>query len=159
MKRISVIALLAVAASSLAAAQTGAKKSGQNQQSKAEQEVLQVENARIQAVLQGDTTALDRILADDLVYTHSTARVDTKAQFLGSINSGDLKYESMKHDDLKVRVYGDAAVLTGRSAVKVSSPRTQGQTLSMEIRLISVYAKQNGRWQQVAWQSTRIAQQ
>jgi len=124
-----------------------------------ENEALRVENERIQAVLQRDTAALEQLLADELIYTHSTGRVDSKAQFIHSIQSGDLNYLAMKHSDLDARVYGEVAVLTGRSAVKVKSPRTENQIVDLDIRFLNVYAKRKGQWQQVAWQSTRIAPQ
>jgi len=124
-----------------------------------EKEVLRVENERIQAVLHRDTAALEQLLADELVYTHSTGRVDSKAQFIHSIQSGDLNYLAMKHSNLDARVYGDVAVLTGRSAVKVKSPHTENQIVDLDLRFLNVYAKRNGQWQQLAWQSTRIAPQ
>jgi ketosteroid isomerase-like protein len=112
------------------------------------------EQERVRAVIAADTTALSRLLGDDLTYTHSTAWVETKAQFLESVRSGALKYEKMEHSDVQVRVYGDAAVLTGRSDVRVHSPRSG--LLQMQIRFTAVYVKRAGRWQMVAWQSTRI---
>jgi len=124
-----------------------------------EKEVLRVENERIQAVLHRDTAALEQLLADELVYTHSTGRVDSKAQFIHSIQSGDLSYLAMKHSNLDARVYGDVAVLTGRSAVKVKSPHTGNQIADLDLRFLNVYAKRKGQWQQLAWQSTRIAPQ
>jgi hypothetical protein len=124
-----------------------------------EKEVLRVENERIQAVLHRDRAALEQLLANELVYTHSTGRVDSKAQFIHSIQSGDLNYLAMKHSNLDARVYGDVAVLTGRSAVKVKSPHTGNQIADLDLRFLNVYAKRKGQWQQVAWQSTRIAPQ
>ena len=124
-----------------------------------ENEVLRVENERVQAVLQRDTAALEQLLADELIYTHSTGRVDSKARFIHSIESGDLNYLAMNHSNLDARVYGDVAVLTGRSAVRVKSPHTGNQIVDLDLRFLNVYAKRKGQWQQVAWQSTRIAPQ
>ena len=149
MKRILIFALLASVTWSVA----------QTKPSAVEQEVLRVENARIEAILHADTAALERLLSDDLTYTHSTGRVDSKTSFIRSIQSGDLTYVAIQPDELRVRVYGDAAVLTGRSAMKVKSPRLQNQTLDLDVRFLIVYAKQDGHWRQVAWQSTRIAPQ
>lgn len=158
MKRMDVRAVFLSAILCAAFAQAPAQKVSGTKQSKVEQEVLQVENERIQAVVGVDTQALDRILADTLVYTHSSARVESKAQFIKSLQTGELKYESIKHQDLKARVYGDVAVLIGQSAVQVRSAQTGGQARSLDIRFLNVYAKLEGRWQQVAWQSTRISQ-
>ena len=150
MKRMATLVLLILAVMGSAFGQTKA--------SKAEPEVLQVEQARVRAVTQPDAAALERLLADDLSYVHSNAWAQTKKEFLASIQSGELAYLAMDHSDVAVRVHGDAAVLTGRSAVRVQTPRGSGKIRSLDIRFTTVYVKQGGRWRQVAWQSTRVAQ-
>ncbi|PYV16156.1 MAG: hypothetical protein DMG07_08375 [Acidobacteria bacterium] len=77
--------------------------------------------------------------ADDLTHTHSSGRVDTKVDF--------------DRDNVRVRVYGDAAVVTGTAKVHVKSDTRDAK---FEIRFVDVYVRRNGRWQMVAWQSTRI---
>lgn len=123
---------------------------------RASEEVLQVEDQRVRALLDGDTAALENLLADDLTYTHSSGQMDTKREFINKIQFGELKYESLAHEEVGARVFGNVAVLTGRSSVKVSSPRTPGEARSVRIRFTNVYARENNRWRQVAWQSTRI---
>ena len=118
-----------------------------------EQAVIKLEQERVEAVLKGDLVTLERIFADDLIYTHSNARVETKQQFLESVKSGTTKYEAMKHSDLKVQLFGDTAVLRGKSDLKVA---LNGQSVSLQIRFITVYVKTNGRWQMTTWQSTRL---
>lgn len=122
----------------------------------AEREILQLENRRFDAMTRADATALDRILADELSYTHSTGRLDSKAAFIASLKSGQLKYESISTQDVRVRVIGDAGVVTGRALMKV---RSGAQSMSMLVRFTDVYLKRDGRWQMIAWQSTRLAQQ
>ncbi len=121
-----------------------------------EKEIRQLENHRLQAMIQADTSALDSILADDLTYTHTNGWVDTKEQFIGWLESGELNYESISTDDVKVRVYAAAAVVTGRAAVKI---KVNGQEKNLQIRFIDVYVKRKGHWQMVAWQSTRLPQE
>jgi uncharacterized protein YciI len=120
----------------------------------AEQEIRELEARRFKAMTDQDTAALDRLLSDDLTYTHSSARVDSKAQFISSIRSGELKYLSIVPDDLKVRVYGNTAVVTGRAAIKVEN---HDRPTTMELRFTDTYVLQGGGWQMVAWESTRIA--
>jgi hypothetical protein len=122
----------------------------------ASEEVLRVENQRVKALLEGDTAVLESLLADALTYTHSTSQMDTKREFVHKITSGELKYESLAHEEVGTRVFGNVAVLTGRSSVKVSSARTPGEVRSFRIRFTNVYWRESGRWRQVAWQSTRI---
>ena len=55
------------------------------------EEILAAENARVEALLRADYDAVDRLLGEDLTYTHSTAVLDTKAMFLESLRSGRLR--------------------------------------------------------------------
>jgi len=112
-------------------------------------EILELENRRIEAMTKGDTQALEEILADDLIYTHTTARLDTKASFIESIKSGRTNYKSVERKDVEVRQLGDTAVVTGHAKFHVGDN-------TFEARFTDVYAKRNGAWQMVAWQSTRV---
>ncbi len=131
------------------------EKETRRMEGKPQEEIRQLETRRLRAMVEVDTAALDKILADDLTYTHSSGQVDTKAQFIASLKSGQLRYESVTTDEVKVRVDGDAAVVTGRGMMKV---KAGDRELNMPIRFTDVYVKRRGRWQMVAWQSTRIAQ-
>jgi len=119
----------------------------------AESAVLAAEQARVSALIQDDFAALERILADELTYTHSNASVDTKAQFLSSLRSGRLKYKSLEHSDQRVRVYGEAAILTGRTNVHSVF---EGQEMRPTLRFTIVYVNKAGRWQMAAWHSARV---
>ena len=49
-------------------------------------EIIALEDRRIEAMTKGDVQALEEILADDLIYTHTTARIDTKSSFIEAIS-------------------------------------------------------------------------
>ena len=119
------------------------------------QEVMRAEESRVAALVQSDTPALDRILGDDLRYVHASGMVDTKASFLSAIRSGKLHYLHWQPNGLHVRVLGDSAVLEGAYSVQVSDTRMQPDPFNVNILVLSVYARRDGRWQQIAWQSTR----
>lgn len=155
MRHAFVFIISTVLASSAARAQASAEKPG-GERAKVEREIQKLEEHRFQAMIGVDLKTLDRLLADDLSYTHSSGKVDTKATFLAALRSGELKYESIRTEDIKARVYGNSAVVTGRGEIKVKSGN---QELSFPIRFTDVYVKRAGRWVMVAWQSTRIAQQ
>lgn len=104
---------------------------------------------------EGDIPALEQLLADDLIYTHTDARVQTKAEFIRSLRTGELRYVSIEPENTEVRLYGTTAVVTGRAAMKV---RSEGRESSFQIRFIDVYVRRKGQWQMVAWQSTRLPQ-
>lgn len=114
------------------------------------------EQSRVEALVNSDVPRLGKLLSDDLTYTHSTGIKESKDEFLHRIQSGEMKYDSMQHENnVSVRLYGDTGVLTGTSRVRV---RAQGQTLNLHIRFSEVWVKRDrGPWQLVAWQSTRIA--
>jgi ketosteroid isomerase-like protein len=67
--------------------------------------------------------------------------------------SGGFKYQSRSISDLKIRVYGDAAIVTGRSAQEGTE---NGKDYSGNYRFTRVYVKQNGAWKTVALQTTLI---
>jgi len=117
------------------------------------QEIRQVEVKRRKALLQSDTTALEQIFADDYMITNQFGQVQTKAQMISDLKSGALKFESIDEDDVIIRTYGDAAVVTGRTTSKHKGRQ------SMQVRFTRVYVKRQGRWQTVAYQTTRIVQQ
>jgi ketosteroid isomerase-like protein len=119
----------------------------------AESAVLAAEQARVAALVQDDFAALERLLADDLTYTHSNAAVDSKAQFLASLRSGRLKYQALDHSDQRVRVYGGAAILTGQTNVR---SMFEGQPMRLTLRFTIVYIQRAGRWQMAAWHSARV---
>lgn len=153
MKRILTIAILAMAMSSLALAQTSDKKAAPS--SKAEQEVVKVSAEIIEAFGRNDVVMLDRLFADDYILTQSFG-LTSKAQLMDAYKSGRLKYTSASDKDLSVRVYGDTAVTTGILMLK--GQNTNGDFTS-NTRYTGVWVKQQGRWRLVAAQLSDIPQQ
>jgi ketosteroid isomerase-like protein len=155
MKRMLAVATLTMAASSLALGQmTGKKANYSNQKGDSvEQAVMQMEEDLRAAITKGDTKAYGRIVGDDYVFTNHDAVVRTKAQMVSAYDSGSIKYESVKFEELKVHAYGDTAVVTGRSTVK---GQDGGKDISGVSRYTRVYLKRQGSWQLVATQTTTI---
>jgi ketosteroid isomerase-like protein len=123
--------------------------------SRAAQDVMAVEVARTEALDRSDVAALEKIMADDVTYVHASGKVDTKKSYLEAIRSGELHYISWEPKGLKVRVVGDAAVIDGEYKVRVKDSRAQAEPFDINIFILTVYARRDGRWQQIAWQSTR----
>lgn len=113
--------------------------------------VRAAEDRRIRALVEDDFAALEEILAEDLTYTHSNALVDTKASYIRTLRAGTTKYAAIDRDTPAVRLYGSTAVLTGTASMTM-----RGQADPVRLRYTLVYVKRNGRWQAVAWQSTRL---
>jgi ketosteroid isomerase-like protein len=115
--------------------------------------VQRLDADRFAAMVKGDVAALDGLLADDLVYTHASGKVDSKASFLDDIKAGLLRYKVIRPEEPNLRVYGDTAVATGLAAVEVNN---HGQELNMKLRYTDVWVNRGGKWQMVAWQATRL---
>jgi ketosteroid isomerase-like protein len=151
MKRILSFALLAIALCSLVLGQTNKGKGGN-----VEQTLMQTEQELVDAILKGDAAPFERAMADSFVFTAPDGGMQTKTQFIADLKSGALKMESTKNEDMKVQVYGDAAIVTYRSTDK---GKYKDFDISGQYRWTDVFVKRNGRWQIVSTQGTRIMQQ
>lgn len=118
-----------------------------------ERQVLDTDARRVKALISNDIPVLEEIFADDLTYVHTSARLDTKESLLAGLRAGTTRYLAMDMKDLKVRPYGDTAVVTGTFAARV---QVRGQEGNPTPRVLMVYVKRGGRWQLVAWQTTNI---
>lgn len=148
MWRVLIAAALALAASLPAAAQS------RGRQTKAEREILALDREWADAMVRGDRAALERIFSDDLIVTSGNGTVRGKEGELGdTAGATDIKTYFFNTEDLRVRVYGGAAVLTGRAKWRINY---QGRDIDNERRYTCVYAKERGRWRMVAMQLTRI---
>jgi ketosteroid isomerase-like protein len=156
MKRFLAVAVLVTVATALALGQM-ADKQEKTKRGKVgiEQALMQMERDWTEAALKKDVAALDKILADDWVGQGPTG-VSTKAQSLADLKSADYKLESQTLGDMKVRVFGDTAVVTGSDDEKSSY---KGTDTSGHYTWTDVFVKRQGRWQAAASQGTRITQQ
>jgi hypothetical protein len=116
-------------------------------------EIIALDKKRMDAMCQKDITALNAILADDLIYTHSTARLDTKQSLIGGMESGTTVYTSIEPSDVTAQDCGSAVVLTGSAQIHVIA---RGRPTSFGVRFTDVYANRDGKWQMVTWQSTKL---
>jgi hypothetical protein len=116
-------------------------------------ELTAAEDARYAAQMSGDVAALEKLIGDDLVYTHSSAAVDNKKAFIESQRSGAVKYRSMKRSDTTPRIYGCIGILTGRADFEVSN---KGLDSAVALRFHAIWAKRAAGLQFISWQSTRL---
>ncbi|HTT78887.1 MAG TPA: nuclear transport factor 2 family protein [Stellaceae bacterium] len=115
--------------------------------------IIALDKKRMTAMAERDYATLDELIADDLVYAHSTARLDTKHSLIANMQSGGTVYTSVVPSDVKAQDLGDAVVLTGTCRIGVNAG---GRANNFGVRFTDVYARRGGRWQMVAWQSTRL---
>ena len=95
-----------------------------------DKEILALEDKRYAVMCGGDFAALEAMLHDELLYTHSSGLTDTKATWLASLRSGKTKYKSAACGDRKVRLVGDTALVTGRAAIEAE---INGQPRSLRL--------------------------
>ena len=119
----------------------------------AEHDVIAADDRRFQAMMKQDWAALDASLADDLVYVHSSARVESKGEHVGNLKAGKPYYRGASPRERKVRLRGDVAIVNGISDMHVENA---GKENRFTIRYLAVYARIADRWQMTAWQSTKV---
>lgn len=152
MKRIAFAVCVAVF---LFAVGAQAQTPAQTETGEVEQELIKLEIDWAEAYLKKDIAFLDRILADDWTYTDSEGNVMIKAQDLAELKSGEFVVTSWAQDNVKVRVYGDTAVVTGRGTIKA---QYKGKDASGQFQYTDTFIRRDGRWQCVATHSSTIPQ-
>ena len=159
MKIAPVIVALVIAAALGASAQTPDTKPkpapAKPADGSVEQTLMKIERDALAALLKKDIAAFGRIFADDAVVITPDGSPQTKAQLLADVKSGDLVVESSEISDMKVRAYGDTAVVT---YVTTDKGKFKGQDISGRYRWTDVFVRRGGTWQIVAGHGTPIQQ-
>jgi ketosteroid isomerase-like protein len=149
----------------IAAVSAGSGNSEEDRSTPAEREVRELEARLNRAVVEGDRAFFERVLASDFTHTSHAGKFKTRAEWmaenkfenlLGKPQPGKTTYESFEVDDLAVRIYGETAVVTGRSTPKGRTAK--GEPIRGRYRFLRVWVKRQGQWQVVAFEGTRIAE-
>ena len=143
MKYLWVFVLVTLANSLIASSRSGDTR----------QEIMAFEQNFNAALLSADWRVVERVYADDLVFTNADGSVTNKLDEVGAVKSGDIKFESIEMSDVKVQDFGNVAIATGKL---VESVRYKATDLSGTYRFTDVWAKRNGRWQIVAGHESRV---
>jgi ketosteroid isomerase-like protein len=125
--------------------------SAANPDAKTEKEIMAAMDAYKQALIKRDAAALSKVLSDDLIYTHSSNAHQDKAAVLQSLQ-GNSVTEDIDFKDLKVRVYGDTAVVVGDVDFHT---RSNGVAGVAKLNVLHVLVKGPQGWQLVARQAVR----
>jgi len=102
-------------------------------------------------LLSGDAAALDALLADDLTFHSPYGTASAKATFVGNLRTGRLGYDAITDDAPLIRMYGQAAIVTGRADIDF---RWEGNPKREALYYTAVYAMADAGWRLHAWQST-----
>jgi ketosteroid isomerase-like protein len=118
-----------------------------------EESLMKMEQEMAADLLAGKTAAFEKYLAPNAFLVDPGGMVMNRAEALAFFKSGDLKFESSKIEEMKVTVYGNAAVVTYRTTDK---GKYKTQDISGQYRWTDTWAKLKGKWLLVAGQGTRI---
>lgn len=121
----------------------------------AEQDLRQVEESWGQAVQRGDLSALDRMLADTLIYAHASGAVETKQQYLDRLRSGQQRYTSVTRESLKVVPHGSAVVTHSLMRMVGTS---NGKPFNDHVMMLHVWVREGGTWRLAGHQTARLPQ-
>jgi len=115
--------------------------------------VLQADDARYRAMLDGDLATLAQLLAPGLSYTHSSAHREDREAYLASLASGRVRYLDALRDEVHVQIHGDTAVIEGHVLLHAM---VDGVRRRLDNRFLSVWLREAGQWRLLAWASTPI---
>jgi ketosteroid isomerase-like protein len=125
------------------------------QSSKEEQEVRRLEDEWLGSYLRGDKTTFDRIVAEVFTSTDESAKVRDKAQEREIIQAPPSSIKaSLTNEDVRVRIYGDTAIVNGRIVYK-AQPGGQAE-ISFQSRFTDTLLKSKGNWRVVARHYSRL---
>jgi ketosteroid isomerase-like protein len=152
MKPLSVAVLSTVIAVALGIPKTS---SAQTTRDADVHELERLETVWNEAHEHGDADALEKLWADDMEVAVPKMPVLTKADALKFARSGRMKFLSYRTSEIRVRVYDNAAVVTGRMQRTRSM---NGQEMSDDWRFTKTYVRESGRWRVVSFHASEAAQ-
>ncbi|RFS14286.1 nuclear transport factor 2 family protein [Emticicia sp. C21] len=116
-----------------------------------------LERKRFAAQVAKDGDFLNKIFADDLIYVHSSGKMDNKEAYVASVLNGTSVYSKIDIEAISVREYnkGQTAVVNG--TVLVTQPPVNDKPVFLHLRYLVVYTKDSKKgWQLNSWQSSRL---
>lgn len=147
--------LLLTSISQLTFAQSKAEK----RQAAAKAEIEVSERQRFKAQVSKDFDFLGKVFADDLIYTHSGGKIDSKETYINSIKEGKSVYNAIDVEELRIRTYNDEKAAVVNGTAMITQPPVDGKPTLLHVRYAVVYVKNKGKgWQLVMWQSLKLPQ-
>ncbi|HEU5305452.1 MAG TPA: nuclear transport factor 2 family protein [Gemmatimonadales bacterium] len=119
-------------------------------------ELIALGNEWDRSMVENDADEIGRYMADDWTIIGPDGSIGDKATFLGLVRSGVLSHDVMESDDVKVRVYGDTAVVTSRG---ISGGQYRGQPFREVERVSCVFVREEGGWKCVLTHLSRLSRE
>jgi ketosteroid isomerase-like protein len=117
-----------------------------------EQELRQMNDEWVKALVRGDGPTLSRIMADDFFFAYPMEG-DDKAQFISDVTAGIVRVEFLNRENVSVRIWGSTAILTAKDSARFFY---SGRDFSGHYKIVHVYSQRDGRWQLVSVQACPI---
>lgn len=95
------------------------------------------------AIVSNNTESINRYMSEDWVCVGTQGGITPKASFLEWIGSGDLMHTVMDTDEIRVKIYGNTGVITGRGT---SAGTYKGTPFSLYEWSTSVFVYENEKW-------------
>ena len=115
--------------------------------------VLQAERDLATAYLKSNADGIAQGVMEDYTLTNSMGKITTRADDIGEARKNDPKYEIFENYDMKVRVHGDAAVVTGKTHTKGVSG---GKPFDFQFQFTDTFVKDGGRWRLLAGHGSKL---
>jgi uncharacterized protein (TIGR02246 family) len=122
-------------------------------QESSEAELNRLEDLRYEAMKNADAQTMGELFADEFVYQTLQGVTHTKSSYIGVITSGDVKINTFKRENSRVRFYGDTAIVMATTHLDIAF---KGEARQLSLFYTNVWVKRDGRWQLVARQSTAL---
>lgn len=152
MKRTGAVLLMALGAVYLSP-QARAEDKKEAKDGQTAEAVEKANRSLTEAILKGDAKDFDQMTSDEYVLTSSTGKLWDKKKNLEALKEGTLTFDKIDDTDVKVHMYGDAAVVTGKAEIKGKS---KDRAFDDEYRWTRVFVHHDGNWKCVTEQLSRV---
>lgn len=115
-----------------------------------------IERARLRSLVDADMATARRLHADDFELINPVGGTLSKEQYLSRIASGELDYLEWEPGEIRVKLYGDSAVIRYQAHLRVSVKGSAGSPV--KFWHTDLYEKRNGQWQVVWAHATEVQQ-
>jgi uncharacterized protein (TIGR02246 family) len=119
-----------------------------------DQELVAIDDQRMDALRRGDPLPLEKIYADDYTLVTGTGQVRSKADQIAELKSGRLRYDSIDSVERQIRLYDDVGVIVSKQRAVIF--QNGQQITSGDERVTRVYKRINGSWRVIATHATPI---
>jgi hypothetical protein len=116
-------------------------------------DVQSADERRYQAMYAGNLDGLSGMLADGLLYTHSSAITDNKAAYLASLRKGNVVYHSTRRDEVVMHQHDGTVVMAGHIVIDAT---IDGTRRLLNNRFTTTWVQDAGQWKLLAWASTAL---